>query len=359
MKKTASVIGVLLLSSVLLYVALPRIAEFLFPDNKAPSAASKKNETSEPALSPQLRAQRDQFLAEAIALAPPFGPLVGPPLTDAESASRALTDGELVIGIEINGAARAYPLNMINDPARKVINDTLGDIPILVTWCDLCHTAAVFRRKTDDRNNTETFGCSGMLWNNSLVIYDIATRSFWNQIAGKCLAGIRSGEALEPLASTTTSWSTWKKQFPKTDCLAASHVTDYLYESFYSEESGDEKIGYAFWGQKAGHFFTLKYLGLHPVLNISINETPIVVVTDPANFSIRAYYSKQDNQTLTFEPGPDGNLQDQQTQSLWNPTTGIAVEGKLTGQQLDSAAGYQSTIISWANLHPDGKITRR
>jgi len=43
-------------------------------------------------------------------------------------------DNELVLGLELNGEARAYPINMLTGPSREIINDTLGGIPIAATW---------------------------------------------------------------------------------------------------------------------------------------------------------------------------------------------------------------------------------
>ena len=45
-----------------------------------------------------------------------------------------VTDSELVIGVQIGEAARAYPVNMLTGPDREIINDTLGGVPIAATW---------------------------------------------------------------------------------------------------------------------------------------------------------------------------------------------------------------------------------
>lgn len=41
-------------------------------------------------------------------------------------------DDELVIGVELNGDARAYAIGPLN--SREMVNDTVGGAPILVTW---------------------------------------------------------------------------------------------------------------------------------------------------------------------------------------------------------------------------------
>ena len=49
-----------------------------------------------------------------------------------KAAEARYEDDELVIGVEINGEAKAYAIGPLN--AREIVNDTLGGVPILVTW---------------------------------------------------------------------------------------------------------------------------------------------------------------------------------------------------------------------------------
>jgi hypothetical protein len=41
-------------------------------------------------------------------------------------------EGTLVIGVEIDGEAKAYPVNFLN--WREMVNDWIGETPVLVTW---------------------------------------------------------------------------------------------------------------------------------------------------------------------------------------------------------------------------------
>lgn len=43
-----------------------------------------------------------------------------------------LDPDELVMGLEINGDARAYPIGTLN--RREMVNDVVGGVPILLTW---------------------------------------------------------------------------------------------------------------------------------------------------------------------------------------------------------------------------------
>lgn len=64
----------------------------------------------------------------------PFPPIVNAPVIDASKVSMQVSDNELVLGVVIEGEARAYPINMLTGPSREIINDTLGGREIAATW---------------------------------------------------------------------------------------------------------------------------------------------------------------------------------------------------------------------------------
>ena len=59
-----------------------------------------------------------------------IAPIYDPTFTTAEASS--WPDDTLVVGVEINGDARAYPVGPLN--RREMVIDTVGDIPVLVSW---------------------------------------------------------------------------------------------------------------------------------------------------------------------------------------------------------------------------------
>jgi len=50
------------------------------------------------------------------------------------AAAAVVPDNELVLGVEVNGMARAYRINELTGPRREIINDTLSGLPIAATW---------------------------------------------------------------------------------------------------------------------------------------------------------------------------------------------------------------------------------
>jgi hypothetical protein len=52
----------------------------------------------------------------------------------AEAGDVDLGDDEMVLGVVIEGAARAYPVNLMWKPENEVLNDRLGGAALAATW---------------------------------------------------------------------------------------------------------------------------------------------------------------------------------------------------------------------------------
>ena len=63
-----------------------------------------------------------------------FPALVDSPVIAADKVTDQVTEKELVLGVVVEGEARAYPINMLTGPKREIINDTLGGRAIAATW---------------------------------------------------------------------------------------------------------------------------------------------------------------------------------------------------------------------------------
>lgn len=57
-------------------------------------------------------------------------PIYDPQFVSADDAD--WHDQALVVGLEIDGDARAYPVSFLN--RREIVNDHVGKTPVLVTW---------------------------------------------------------------------------------------------------------------------------------------------------------------------------------------------------------------------------------
>ena len=88
----------------------------------------------------------------------------------APVAEAHLADNEPVLGLSIEGDARAYPLRILI--WHEIVNDVVGGVPVAVTYCPLCNTGIVFDRRVGDR--VLAFGTTGKLRHSDLVMYDRA-----------------------------------------------------------------------------------------------------------------------------------------------------------------------------------------
>lgn len=132
---------------------------------------------------------------------------------------------DLVIGLRVNGIFRAYPIKILN--WHEVVNDEIGGLPIVITYCPLCRSAIVF--KSSIRNRILSFGVSGLLYNSDVLLYDRQTESLWSQLKTAAVTGKYSGTSLEMIASETTTWREWKAKYPETQVLSeeTGFIRDY------------------------------------------------------------------------------------------------------------------------------------
>ncbi len=118
---------------------------------------------------------------------------------------------------------RAYPIRILS--YHEVVNDVLdggagtstagesdrGD-PVAVTWCPICWSAVVYDRVVDGR--TLTFGVSGKLADDALVLYDRETETEWKQPTGQAIAGELTGAELPARPSPMMSWARFRDEHP-------------------------------------------------------------------------------------------------------------------------------------------------
>ncbi|MGB3717184.1 MAG: DUF3179 domain-containing (seleno)protein [Candidatus Promineifilaceae bacterium] len=137
-----------------------------------------------------------------------------PQFQTAEEASQSLAPDKRGIGLVINGDARAYPIPVLS--VHEIVNDNVGGEPVAITWCPLCYTALVFSRQVNEAMEPLSFGVSGKLLYETLVMYDRQTESLWSQLYGAVVDGSMAGARLAFFPSVFTEWGAWLQQHPET-----------------------------------------------------------------------------------------------------------------------------------------------
>ncbi len=121
LKKSLGILGIVLLSAVLLTLGALWLLEYRAQRSIAQFFAA----LPEPLQDGDFR---------AIQVVPPLPALTKFPRKPVREADSELNPSELVLGVEVGGEARAYPINMLTGPDREILNDTLGGRPIAATW---------------------------------------------------------------------------------------------------------------------------------------------------------------------------------------------------------------------------------
>ena len=87
---------------------------------------------------PTLAGNRGEFDPEKfeprIVIPNPLPAITEIPVKQVSDVTDEISDEDLVLGVEVSGKFRAYPINQLTGPAREIFNDELGGIPIAATW---------------------------------------------------------------------------------------------------------------------------------------------------------------------------------------------------------------------------------
>lgn len=296
-----------------------------------------------------------------------------------------LKPDEPVIALRVQGDARAYPLQILT--YHEIVNDTVGGVPVAVTFCPLCNASIVFDRRVGGR--VLDFGTTGRLRKSDLVMYDRQTESWWQQFTGVGIVGTYAGTKLATLPAEVVSFDEFRNAYPAGRVL--SRATGYSRPYGRNPYRGYDRIGqnpFLFSDPVdprlpamervlgasvgAGHrVYPLSALESTPVVNDEFRGRPVVVLSRPGLRSAldaerigesrtipaaSAFDRTLGGRTLTFS-AREGRLLDAQTGSEWN-LFGEAVAGPLKGQRLTPLPGGVHFAFAWLAFRPESEIYR-
>ncbi|UWG47866.1 DUF3179 family protein [Halanaeroarchaeum sp. HSR-CO] len=139
-----------------------------------------------------------------------------PAFVATDEASDWIDPSDPVFGLATGTETKAYPQSIL--VWHEICNDVVDGTPVSVTYCPLTGTAMGFAR------GETTFGVSGRLVNNNLIMYDRATETWWPQVLATAIPGpwnesppIRS---LREFRVVWTTWERWSTVHPHTKVLS-------------------------------------------------------------------------------------------------------------------------------------------
>jgi Protein of unknown function (DUF3179) len=314
---------------------------------------------------------------------PPDGiPAIGHPRFLRPAQVTFLSASEPVLALQIGADARAYPVQILI--WHEIVNDTVGGVPVAVTYCPLCNSAIAYDRRAAGR--VLSFGTSGRLYDSNLVMYDRQTQSLWVQFTGQAVAGVLTGHQLRPYPMQTVSWRKWRAGHPHGWVL--SRDTGFTRPYGANPYPGYDNIHsrpFLFSGQKNGRFTAMtRLVGIRHggeavavllstlrrrVINLTIAGQPVTVWWQPGTASALsgamiaggsdvgatgAFRPVVDGRQLHFLPAADG-FRDRETGSHWT-VLGHADAGPLAGENLTPVTHVDTFWFVWAAFRPHTRV---
>ena len=284
-----------------------------------------------------------------------------------------LAPDDRVIGVERDGRARAYPLSVLR--WHEIVNDDFGG-PLLVTYCPLCRSAVTAERRAGD--TVTTFGVSGLLWRDNLVLYDAATDTKWSQFTATAIRGPLTGTDLSLTPSTVTTWESWRADYPDTQVLRPPPESKTLVNTvprnyplngyqWYAETDSvgvdgdrlaDDRLHpkALVAGVESGadsRAFPYETVADAGVVTDTVGSLPVVVTAGPAD-TMQAFVRRVGGKTVTVERDGEYLVADG---SRWHPRTGRAVDGRHDGARLARATALPPLYwFAWLASHPETTV---
>lgn len=152
-------------------------------------------------------------------------PIDRPRFVTVREARNWLTDKEPVIVLQVKGVSRAYPLQIL--VWHEVVNEQIGGVPVIITYCSICNSAIVFDRRLGRR--VLSFGITGFVHGANMVLYDRETESWWQQFTGEAIVGDLTGKKLNSLPAQIISFAQFASAYPRGEVLSkqTGHTRDY------------------------------------------------------------------------------------------------------------------------------------
>lgn len=269
----------------------------------------------------------------------------------------------VIIGIANNGVAKAYPLVYLG--YHHKIQDSVGNLPVLVTYCTMCRTGRVYSPIINGVK--QKFRLVGARHYNA-VIEDQGTKSWWYQATGFAAVGKLKGQHLQELPYEQSTLSAWLSKHPGSLILQPDphYLADYNDLKGYDRLQAVDKdstlknkdsltrkswvLGIIVNGQAKAYDW--KHLLKKRLVSDHLHQTQVLLAIEKDSLTFHAFNNTVNGKPLHFNLNAAGQLTDQETASIWN-WDGLAISGTLKDSQLVKIQAYQEYWHSWKQFHPN------
>jgi len=285
-----------------------------------------------------------------------------------------LKEDDRVLGVNIDGILRAYPISILN--YHEVVNDHFQVADIMISYSPLTGTAALW-----DRGNMKgffsSFSTSKYIFNSNHILFDDETASHWLPMYFECVNGTLEGFDPETYPVVETSWKNWKSMFPGSKVLSNSTGFDFNYyldpylayqisDSIrFSTKPLDTRLPYK---EKVHGIIINDRVKVYPhalfgdsnsIIQDNFQGLSVVVVGNNSQKFIVSFERRiESGIELDFSPvnGPAPNILIEDQEGNQYDLFGLAVEGPDKGRQLKSTNFLYGYWFALAAMYPDPVI---
>jgi len=313
-----------------------------------------------------------------------IAPIGNPRFIAVSEGNEWLADQEAVVFVEVGSDERAYPVQILT--WHEIVNDMVGGVPLVITYCPLCNSAIAFERSV--AGQILEFGNTCRLYYSNLILYDRQSQSWWQQASGEAIAGKLTGTRLIFRPAPIISWAEFKAAYPDGKVLSRDTGYERTYgrnpyvgyddvtnppQYYAGPETPDAMapvarvLGIDLGSQSVAYPYDL--LQRVRVVNDRVGGTDVVVMWAPGTASAldalsvstgrevgaaNAFARALGGRTLTFAL-EGSRVLDLETRSEWD-LLGRAVSGKLVGEKLTPIVAVNHFWFSWSAFRPGTRI---
>jgi len=221
-----------------------------------------------------------------------------------------------------------------------------------------------------------SFGVSGKLWKDALIMYDRETNSLWSHVTGTAVKGKLTGTRLRLYPAIHTSWAEWKQLYPDSLVLdkrsgLGLEGTRNVYETYFANPNqlgifGTENPDRSLPGKeyvvgltldKVAVAYPYRHLSRQPLVNDTVDGRVMVVVFSIETATGVVFSRKLPGRTLTFtnlrREQKDLVMDDVETKSTWRALAGLAIRGRLSGTRLEQLPSTTGFWFAWKGFYPE------
>lgn len=268
------------------------------------------------------------------------------PVFQSVASLTAIGPLEPVLSVIVGGDARAYPLRMLL--WHEIVNDTVGGIPLLISYCPLCNSGVVYDRRVD--GETLRFGNTGRIRHFDMVMYDHANENWWQQFTGEAIVGVQAGARLRPVPSRLESLARFRARAPDGKVMVPGDAMRQPYGQtpYYGMDS--------LWGTQSKTMVRERYPydlpeGVSPL-------TRVVVVGRKAwslDLIRRRVRIEEQNMVLSWEPGQN-SIHDHPIVPSGRDVGNVVVQRIADGGRAVDVTYDVVFAFAFKAFHPDGEI---